>query len=135
MAASLHFGATQTVKSITLLVIGLIIPALVWSNVQTTEINSDQSKAVWSGWNVTGTLHFKIINTEGEPVCVRAWWNNLGRNTKQFELCDGSSLDYKIPAYLFSRLKVGWPEDTVAVAVSGSAEVVTNYDLCKHLSC
>lgn len=124
----------KTSKCISLTIL-LLICTPVWSEVQLTVIDSDQSKTVWSGWNVKGTLHFKILTSEGEPACVNAWWNNLGRNSKRIELCDGSFLEYRIPAYLFSRLKVGWPEKKVAVAVSGSAQVVNRYDLCKHLEC
>lgn len=109
--------------------------SVVANDVQVTVVNSSESKTVWSGWNVKGTLHFKI-NSENDDFCVTAWWNKLGKNTSNFELCDGQSLDYRVPAYIFARLKVGWPSSKTVVAVSGNATVVNRYELCgRHIQC
>lgn len=125
----------------TLLVWVFIFSALITSsvsadNIQTTVIQSNQTETIWSGWNVRGKLYFKIRSDIKGDSCITAWWNRLGKNTKHFQLCDGGSLDYRIPAYIFARLKVGWPKGKTVIAVSGNAAVVSSYQLCgRHIDC
>lgn len=120
-----------------LIVFSAVVPIRVNADdVDITNIKPNQTKTLWSGWNVKGKLHFKVKSQNEDELCITAWWNKLGKNTTRFQLCDGDSLDYRIPAYIFARLKVGWPSSETVVAVSGSAAVVSSYELCgRHLDC
>ena len=101
--------------------------------VQTTILKPGDTKTVWSGWNVKGTLHFQIGSPSSDPACVTAWWNTNGFNTDEIEICNGDTLPYAIKPYMFSRLKVGWPTEKTVVSVSTEASVNSLYEICHSL--
>ena len=109
----------------------LLAPAVLMASSQTTVVGKSSS-TVFSTWNTNGTLYFRIVDKQGEPTCVSAWWNRLGFNSDRFELCDRSTLEYKARFYEYARLNAQGGSNGIIVALSGSANVTNKIDLCKH---
>lgn len=105
------------------------------NDVVTTVLIPNESGKLWTGWNVSGDLQFKI-RSEGENNCFEAWWNRNGFNSDRFTVCDGDRLSYNIPVFIVARLK-GQAASKTAVAVSGSSpEVNSKIELCgKFVEC
>ena len=117
-----------------LLFVLLLLPCITQADVQTTVVGQ-KSETIFSAWNTNGALHFRIVDKENEPACVTVWWNRSGFNSDSFELCDRDTLDYKVRFYEYARLKARGSSNNIIVALSGSAAVTNNFDLCRILEC
>ena len=101
--------------------------------VETTILKPGETKSIWSGWNVKGTLHFQIGSPSSAQACVTAWWNVNGFNADEIKICNGDTVPYVIKPYTYSRLKVGWPTEKTVVSVSTEASVNSLYEVCHSL--
>ena len=86
-----------------------------------------QNITVWSGWNVSGTVHLKIDGGVGRD-CVRLWWIRAGLNSDSWEVCDSAEVQFKLPL-IYGELRAGHAIRETALAVSDNA-IAETIELC-----
>lgn len=93
----------------------------------------EQIHIIWEGFNVTGSIHMKILGGDGHN-CADFWWVVYwAKNIKVGKRCDTFALDVHL-SYRYGQLRMGGLDQPTVVALSDQVEVAA-INPCQYVKC